>query len=116
MTDHIEQKHICAIDGETKRPCSQLLVIQMTNRDRHDLTLEILAAAKSGKKKTEIMTNVGLSSFQAKQYLGVLIDNKLLEIDQKKRYQTTKKGQEFLEKCEQCPLFKWDAQKRKDRS
>jgi len=83
----------------------------MVNRDRHDIVMEILENAKSGKKKTELMTNVGLSYAQTKQYLGILLEKRLLEIDEKRRFKTTKKGLEFFEKCKECPLFKWRKRK-----
>ena len=80
----------------------------MVNRDRHDITFEILRKAAAGKKKTELMRDVGLSYAQSKKYLGILIEKKLLEIDNKRRFKTTSKGLEFLKKCEKCPLFKWN--------
>lgn len=79
----------------------------MGNRDRHEITLEILEKAGSKKKKTEIMRDVGLSYAQAKQYLGQLLKEGLLELDTKRYYKTTRKGLDFLEKCAKCPLFKW---------
>jgi predicted transcriptional regulator len=85
----------------------------MVNRDRHEIALEILNRAVSGKKKTEIMRDVGLSSIQAKLYLGLLVDRGLLEIDLQHNLKTTKKGLEFLEKCKACPLFGWDKEKLK---
>ena len=84
----------------------------MVNRDRHDITFEILKKAAAGKKKTELMRGVGLSYSQAKQYLGILLGKRLLEIDEKQRFKTTKEGLETLEKCEPCPLFKWNKQKK----
>jgi len=84
----------------------------MVNRDRHDITFEILRKATAGKKKTELMMEVGLSYTQLKNYLSVLVEEKLLEMDEKRLFRTTKKGLEFLEKCKQCPLFKWDRQKK----
>jgi len=84
----------------------------MVNRDRHDITFEILRKATSGKKKTELMSEVGLSYAQSKKYLSVLLEKKLLEMDKKHLFKTTNKGLEFLEKCEQCPLFKWDSRKK----
>lgn len=84
----------------------------MVNRDRHDITFEILKKSASGKKKTELMREVGLSYSQSKTYLSVLVEKKLLEIDEKRRFKTTDKGLEFLEKCEQCPLFKWNKHKK----
>jgi len=84
----------------------------MVNRDRHDITFEILRKATAGKKKTELMRDVGLSYAQSKKYLGILVEKKLLEIDEKHGFKTTGKGLEFLEKCEPCPLFKWNRQKK----
>jgi predicted transcriptional regulator len=85
----------------------------MVNRDRHEITIEILKRAVSGKKKTEIMRDVGLSYLQAKLYLNELVERGLLEIDENRNLKTTKKGLEFLEKCEACPLFRWDRKKLK---
>jgi predicted transcriptional regulator len=85
----------------------------MVNRDRHEIAMEILSRAASGKKKTEMMRDVGLSYLQAKLYLGELVDRGLLKIDEKHNFKTTKKGNEFLEKCEACPLFGWDKEKLK---
>jgi predicted transcriptional regulator len=83
----------------------------MVNRDRHEIAMEILSVAVSGKKKTELMRIVGLSYLQAKLYLGKLVQKGLLQIDEKRNLKTTKKGMEFLEKCEACPLFAWDKEK-----
>lgn len=83
----------------------------MVNRDRHDITMEILKKTTSGKKKTELMRDVGLSYTQTKQYLRVLLEKGLLAIDEKHRFKTTKKGLETLEKCMECPLFKWHKQR-----
>jgi len=85
----------------------------MVNRDRHEIALEILNSASSGRRKTEIMRDVGLSYLQAKLYLGELVDKGLLETDEKRNLKTTKKGREFVEKCEACPLFNWDREKLK---
>ncbi|MGQ9641466.1 MAG: winged helix-turn-helix domain-containing protein [Candidatus Bathycorpusculaceae bacterium] len=82
------------------------------NRDRHDIVVEILEKAKSGKNKTDLMREVGLSYAQSKQYLAVLLEKGLLEIDKANRYKTSKKGLEFLEKCGECLLFKWSKQKK----
>jgi len=84
----------------------------MVNRDRHEITMEILKKAKEGKNKTEIIRDVGLSYLQTKQYFGVLLEKGLLEFDESRRFRTTKKGLEFLEKCGECLLFKWGKQKR----
>ena len=83
----------------------------MVKRDRHDITFEILRKAKSRKKKTELMQDVGLSYLQVKYYLGFLTKHALLELGEKNLYKTTKRGEEFLQKCEECPLFRWEKQK-----
>lgn len=83
------------------------------NRDRHDIVVEILEKAKSGKNKTDLMREVGLSYTQSKQYFSALIEKGLLEIDKDSRYKTSKKGLEFLEKCGECLIFKWSGQKKK---
>jgi len=83
----------------------------MVNRDRHEITFEILKRASSGKKKTETMRDVGLSYLQAKHYLDELVRKELLIVDREHNYRTIKKGLEFLEKCAECPLFKWDLER-----
>jgi len=80
--------------------------VKRVNRDRHDITFEILKKAKSGKNKAELMRDVNLSCTLAKRYLNVLVSKGLLEIDAKHRFKTTKEGLVFLEKCEVCRLFK----------
>ena len=85
----------------------------MIRRDRHDITIDILRKAASGTRKTKMMSDVGLSYTQAKQYLDVLLNNGLLETIEKRRLRTTKKGLEFLEKCSECFLFSWEKQRRK---
>ena len=85
----------------------------MVNRDRHEIAIEILNSAVSGKRKTEIMRDVGLSYLQARLYLSELVERGLLQIDEKRVLRTTKKGLEFLEKCKACPLFGWDKKKLK---
>lgn len=83
----------------------------MVNRDRHEITFEILKKASSGKKKTETMRDVGLSYLQAKHYLDELVRKELLIVDDEHNYRTIKKRLEFLEKCAECPLFKWDLER-----
>jgi predicted transcriptional regulator len=80
---------------------------EMGNRDRHDIVMEILEQAKSTKKKTELIRNVNLSTFQSKQYLTMLAKKGLLEIDGQGRYKTTRKGIETMEKCDSCFLCHW---------
>jgi len=88
----------------------------MIRRDRHDIIIDILRKAASGTKKTKMMSDVGLSYTQAKQYLDVLLNNGLLETIENRHLRTTKKGLEFLEKCSECFLFSWGKQRRKTAS
>ena len=84
----------------------------MVNRDRHEITFEILNKSLYGKKKTELMREVGLSYKQSVIYLKELCDKGLLETDKKHVYKTTKRGVEFLDKCKECPLFGWEKRKK----
>ena len=79
----------------------------MGNRDRHDIVMDILQKAKSGKNKTELMRDVGLSYSQSKQYLTILVEQGLLEAKENKRYNTSKKGISFMKKCGECFLSHW---------
>lgn len=89
------------------------MVSHMVRRDRHDIAVDILRKASSRKKKTELMSEVGLSYLQMKQYLDTLVEKGLLDIDVNKHLKTTRKGQDFLERCNECLLFPWEKQKRK---
>jgi predicted transcriptional regulator len=82
----------------------------MVRRDRHDITIDILRRATSGKTKTELMSDVGLSYLQTKQYLGTLLRKGLLGIDESRHIRTTEKGLEFLQRCNKCLLFPWEKQ------
>lgn len=86
-----------------------LVEYDMTNRDRHDIVLEILKKATSGKRKTEIMREVGLSYAQAQQYLGMLLQKGLLKTEEGK-IKTTDKGLKFMEQCANCLLSHWNKQ------
>jgi predicted transcriptional regulator len=85
----------------------------MGNRDRHDIVMEILDKSKNGKKKTEIIRDVGLSYAQSKQYLKMLTREGMLELDSDNAFRTSKKGLEFMMKCGDCFLCDWHQQKMK---
>jgi predicted transcriptional regulator len=89
------------------------MVVIMVNRDRHDIVIDILRKALTGKSKTGLMRDVGLSFLQTQQYLGTLREKELLGVDGMGLFKTTKKGKELIEKCEVCPLFSWDRQDKK---
>lgn len=84
----------------------------MVNRDRHDIAMEILDKARTGKRKTELLTEVGLSYLQSKQYLPTLTDRGMLREDEDHLFKTTKKGVEYLEKCGECFLCDWHKQRK----
>ena len=85
----------------------------MARRDRHDIVVAILKKATPGTRKTELMSDVGLSYTQTRQYLEVLLEKGLLETIEKHYLRTTRKGLEFLEKCGECFMFSWETQKKK---
>lgn len=83
----------------------------MVRRDRHDIVLEILKSSKRGRIKTELMKDVNMSFTQAQQYLGMLTEKGLLQIDENRRFKTTDKGVAFMEKCQECFLSEWHEQR-----
>jgi predicted transcriptional regulator len=85
----------------------------MARRDRHDIVIEILNKAKSGKRKTDLMKEVGLSFTQTKRYLTGLREKGLLEFNEKNQLVTTEKGLDAVEKCSQCLLFPWKTHKKR---
>jgi predicted transcriptional regulator len=85
--------------------------LDVVRRDRHDIVMEILKSAKSGRIKTELMKDVNMSFTQAQQYLSMLMEKGLLQINENRRFTTTKKGLEFMEKCQGCFLSEWHEQK-----
>jgi predicted transcriptional regulator len=58
---------------------------------------EILNISKEGAKKTHVMYRANLSHSQLEKYLGILMDKKLLGIDDG-LYVITEKGKEFVKK------------------
>lgn len=73
----------------------------MKNRSRPDIMAIILEAANGGISKTRLLTKANLTSGQLRQYLGVLIEKKLITelADEDKRhvaYRTTEKGMRYL--------------------
>lgn len=83
-------------------------MLYVVRRDRHDIVVDILTKAMGGKKKTELMSDVGLSFAQMKQYLDRLVEKGLLESNETHHIKTTKTGMEFLKKCGECLLSPWE--------
>ncbi|TRO50536.1 DUF4364 domain-containing protein [Candidatus Bathyarchaeota archaeon] len=70
-------------------------------RDKLDIIAEILAIAKDGLLKTQIMYRANLSFAQLNEYLDFLNEINLLEVEKenrKKVYRTTEKGERYLQK------------------
>jgi predicted transcriptional regulator len=76
------------------------------NRDRHEIVMEILKAAKTGKNKNQIMSEAKLSTALTSLYIENLMENGLLEMDAE-NFLTTPKGIDSLNKCKMCPLLNW---------
>jgi predicted transcriptional regulator len=88
---------------------SELISYISKRRDRLIIISEILAIAKNGTSKTNIMFKVNLSFTQLNQYISLLLKASLLDksnIDGKDVYVVTKRGLDFLEKqCEVLDLL-----------
>ena len=73
-------------------------------RDRLYIIAEILAIAKDGSLKTQIMYRANLSFAQLNGYLSFLVERELLKINTDSRktlYKTTAKGVKYLESYEE---------------
>jgi predicted transcriptional regulator len=73
-------------------------------RDRLYIIAEILAIAKDGSLKTQIMYRANLSFAQLNEYLNFLLRRELLKVnaDNKKTlYKTTSKGVKYLKNYEE---------------
>ena len=69
----------------------------MKYRSRTDISEMVLEAANGGATKTKIMYKAFLSYAQLKEYLGVLIENGLIEYEEGRQlYRTTEKGIRLL--------------------
>ena len=74
-----------------------LLSINMKNRGRTEMLATMLDVAKGKATKTKIMYSAFLNYGQLKDYLDVLIENKLIEyLEGTQTYKTTEKGLNFL--------------------
>jgi predicted transcriptional regulator len=81
-------------------------LIIMKYRSRTDIAAQILDAANGGSTKTKIMYKAFLSYAQLKEYLIVLVDNKLLDYDESTQtYKTSNKGHKFLKVYDQMGEF-----------
>lgn len=72
----------------------------MKYRTKTDLIAQILDAASDnrGLTRTKIMYKVFLSYTKVKEYLTVLLENDLIEYDEKSQtYKTTEKGLHFMQ-------------------
>ena len=69
----------------------------MKYRSRTDIVSQILESASGGTTKTRIMYKAYLSYAQLKEYLAVLVENGLLELEKGgQTYKTSAKGLVFL--------------------
>jgi predicted transcriptional regulator len=76
--------------------CSTVLVI--VKRDRVEIMAVILSLCSKPQAKTQVMYGTNLSWKMLQHYLDQLQKLDLLEIPDKKKYVTTKKGEEFVQK------------------
>ncbi len=73
-------------------------VIAMVKRDRLEIMAEILDLCSEPRTKTRVMYGTNLSWKMLQQYLAHMQSQGLLEAQDKTKYITTNRGQDFLEK------------------
>ncbi len=73
----------------------------MKYRNRPEIISNILYAANGSASKTKIMYKAFLSYAQIKEYLPMLLENNLLELQDGGKYRTTEKGIRFLKMNEE---------------
>jgi predicted transcriptional regulator len=73
----------------------------MKYRNRTEIISNILYAANGGSSKTKIMYKAFLSYAQIKEYLPMLLENNLLDLETDGKYRTTEKGIRFLKMNEE---------------
>ena len=70
-------------------------------RSRHDIIMQILKAAKGGRRKTQVMQMAQLSFDQLERYLKALNHADFI-IEESGFWKTTEKGLHAIEACEIC--------------
>lgn len=83
---------------------NELVETSRKRRDRLYIIAEILAIAKDGSLKTQIMYRANLSFAQLNEYLNFLLKRELMKVDTenvKTLYKTTSKGVKYLENYEE---------------
>jgi len=83
---------------------NELVETSRKRRDRLYIIAEILAIAKDGSLKTQIMYRANLSFAQLNEYLNFLLKRELMKVDTgnvKTLYKTTSKGVKYLESYEE---------------
>lgn len=70
-------------------------------RNRPEIISNILYAANGGASKTKIMYKAFLSYAQIKEYLPMLLEKNLLELEEDGKYRTTERGIQFLKMNEE---------------
>jgi predicted transcriptional regulator len=96
-------RFISTIDLKSRKNLKRFNNLEKERKRRNRLYImaEILGIAKDGCLKTQIMYKANLSFAQLNEYLSFLIEINLLKIQKengKKIYETTDKGNEYLEK------------------
>jgi len=84
----------------------------MTRRSRMDIIIDILQAANSGASKTKIVYQANLNFNLARQYLDLLREQGLIEVNPagSSIYKTTAQGRRYLEKASDLKLFSNEGQ------
>ena len=80
---------------------SAITIRLMQNRQKDEMTRDILSVSNGGATISQIMFKAYTSHAQAKSYLGELIESGLVEHDTlDRKYRTTTRGLEYLQTME----------------
>ena len=73
--------------------------MQKKRRDREEIMFEILNAAIEPATRTRLIYASFLSNTELRQYISLLLENKMLEVDPvtKVRFKITEEGRKFLD-------------------
>lgn len=79
--------------------------VSIRHRTRYDIIAKILRTSLDGPKKTKIMNSTQVSYNKLMEYLSFLIENGMLEYDEKNRiYKTSSKGKAYLRNYDKIQL------------
>jgi predicted transcriptional regulator len=70
--------------------------MQKKRRDREEIMYEILRAALEPATRTRLIYASFLSNTELRQYIALLLEHRMLEVDPQTRFKVTEAGRKFL--------------------